>query len=247
MIFRATALFLALSIGIGAVFFIASDFTQASARKFKKHKKKHKKYRKYSKRWWRAYHNRIRKRKAAQARKRKMRLRRIRLAKSSNVKLKPLSQNISEAETPGEFKNVFILVEGKITEVFDGETVAVAGKDGKKYVVRMLGVDAPDISQTVGIRSQKNLSETVLGKNATVILRRKGFDERYFGTVYSGGRDVNLSQLKTGMAVYVQQSGYQPTAGDREIYEQAEQTARANRKGIWGRQKFKNTLSIKKN
>jgi hypothetical protein len=57
---------------------LASEYTEAGTRKYKKKKKK--KYKKYSKKWWRAYHARARKRKALEARKRVMRLRRIRLA-----------------------------------------------------------------------------------------------------------------------------------------------------------------------
>jgi hypothetical protein len=80
MIFRAIALSLALLIGIGAIVPLATEYTEAGTRKYKKNKKKHKKYKKYSKKWWRAYHARVRKRKALEARKRTMRLRRIRLA-----------------------------------------------------------------------------------------------------------------------------------------------------------------------
>ena len=80
MLFRAIALSLALLIGIGTLVPLATTI-EAGAHKTKTYKGK-KKYRKYSKKWWRQYHARQRRRKSLQARKRMMRLRQIRLARA---------------------------------------------------------------------------------------------------------------------------------------------------------------------
>ena len=66
------------------------------------------------------------------------------------------------------------------------------------------------------------------------------------GTVYSGGEDINLMQIETGMASYFQQNGYEPIGGDRKLYEQAEQKARTNGKGLWAKQKSNNALAFKR-
>lgn len=246
MIFRVIALSLALLIGIGAIIPLTTRYTEAGARKAKNYKKKHKKYKKYSKKWWRAYHDRVRKKRALEARKRILRLRRIRLA-NAGENLTQITNQKAANTTPAILVNdLFILVEGKVKDVFDGDTFNVEAKDGKFYLVRMLGIDAPEMNQHFGNKSQENLSNLILGKDATIIIRKRDLSGRYIGTVYSGGEDINLLQIKTGMAWYFQQNGYEPRGGDRKIYEQAEQKARANRKGLWGRQKSNNALAFKR-
>lgn len=77
---RAIALSLALLLGIGVIIPIATDSVEAGAKKHRRYAKKRKKIKKYSKRWWRLYHARVKRKKAIAARKRALRLRQIRLA-----------------------------------------------------------------------------------------------------------------------------------------------------------------------
>ena len=246
MIFRAIALFLALLIGIGGVVPLSTHYSEAGAPKSKKNTRKYKKkYKKYSKSWWRAYHNRVRQRKALNARKRMLRLRQIRLANARKAALLN-NQMIADNAPAIKVSDLFILVEGKINKVFDGDTFNIESRDGKSYQVRMLGVEAPELNRDFGSRSQKNLSDLILGKDATVILRKKDVTGRYIGTVYSGGQDINFIQIETGMARYFGQSGYEPMKGDRKSYEQAEQTAQTERKGLWAKQKSNNAVAFKR-
>jgi len=78
MLNRAIALSLALLIGIGAIIPLATQQTEAGPRKHRKH---HRHYKKYSKKWWRAYHRRMKRKRALRARKRALRLRQLRLAR----------------------------------------------------------------------------------------------------------------------------------------------------------------------
>ncbi len=246
MIFRIIALSLALLIGIGAIIPLTTPYTEAGARKPIKHKKKHKKYKKYSKQWWRAYHNRIRKRRAIEARMRILRLRRIRLVNAKKEPTQTTNQKVADTAPTIQINDLFILVEGKIKKVFDGDTFNVETKDGKVYLIRMLGIDAPEMNQDFGDKSQKKLSDLLLGKDATVIIRKRDSSGRYIGTVYSGGEDINLLQIETGMAEYFKQNGYEPMGVDRKLYEQAQQKARTEQKGLWGRQKSNNALTFKR-
>jgi endonuclease YncB( thermonuclease family) len=238
MIFRATALSLALLIGIGTIIPLSSHNAQAGAPKRYAHKKKYRKYKKYSKRWWRAYHHSLRRRNASDARKRMLRLRRIRLANGRELTPQPASQTLTVTAPEIQISSLFILIEGKIKKVFDGDTFNIETKDGKVYLVRMLGVDAPEMNLNFGEKSRKKLSDLILGKDATVIVRKMDSSKRYIGTVYCGGEDINLRQIESGMAWYFRQNGYEPTAGDRKLYEQAEHKSRTQLKGMW-ENKFK--------
>src|SRR5215210_4965171 len=122
MIFRVIVLSLALLIGIGAIIPLTTHYTEANELKTKNFKKKLKKYKKYSKKWWRAYHNRVRKSRVLEARKRLLRLRRIRLANAGKISTQTTGQNAGGTAPAILVSNLFILVEGKIKNVFDGET-----------------------------------------------------------------------------------------------------------------------------
>src|SRR5688572_31849196 len=80
MLFRAIALTLALLIGIGTIIPLGTDYAEAGPRKTKRYKKQ-KKAKKYSKRWWRQYRARMKRKRALQARRRALRLRQLRLAR----------------------------------------------------------------------------------------------------------------------------------------------------------------------
>jgi hypothetical protein len=105
---RAIALSLALLLGIGVIVPLATDYAEAGAKKHRKYAKKKKKVKKYSKRWWRLYHARMKRRKALQARKRALRLRQLRLAKlkqqNGNTPVKSSKQvaqkEVKEDNTP---------------------------------------------------------------------------------------------------------------------------------------------------
>jgi hypothetical protein len=82
---RAIALSLALLLGLGTIIPLATDYTEAGTTKQKK-KKKRAKYKKYSKKWWRAYRARMKRKRALAKRKRQMRIRRILLARTVKAK-----------------------------------------------------------------------------------------------------------------------------------------------------------------
>jgi hypothetical protein len=81
MLIRAIALSIALVIGVGVIVPLATETTEAGPRHAKRYAK-HRKYKKYSKRWWRQYHARMKKRRALAARRRSLRLKQLRLAEA---------------------------------------------------------------------------------------------------------------------------------------------------------------------
>ena len=101
---RAIVLFLAVLIGFGAIIPLATQQTEAGARKVRKHAK----YKKYSKRWWRQYRARMKRKRAMQRAKRALRLRQLRMAKvraeekgtsQPGPKMKPVSSKNKKADS----------------------------------------------------------------------------------------------------------------------------------------------------
>ena len=82
MLVRAIALSLALLIGGAVIIPLSTDSVEAGSRRAKKQKH----YKKYSKKWWRQYRARQKKKRALQARKRSLRLRQLRLARAAGCR-----------------------------------------------------------------------------------------------------------------------------------------------------------------
>ena len=83
MLIRAIALSIALVIGVGVLVPLATETTQAGARKQRHYKKRGwKGVRKYSKRWWQLYRAQERRKRAMAKRRRALRLRQLRLAEA---------------------------------------------------------------------------------------------------------------------------------------------------------------------
>ena len=99
---RAIALSLALLLGIGVIVPLATDYAEAGAKKHRKYAKKKKKIKKYSKRWWKLYRARMKRRNSLQARKRALRLRQLRLAKMRQQDGDAPVKNAKVAQKPGK-------------------------------------------------------------------------------------------------------------------------------------------------
>lgn len=128
---------------------------------------------------------------------------------------------------------VQLVIEGKVISVHDGDTVTVLDQDNKKFHIRLQGIDAPELKQTFGSDSQQNLSRMVLGKQVTIFWTKIDKYRRTVGTIMLDGRDVNIEQVKAGLAWHFKKYEDEQTPEDRRTYVAAEQSARAAKLGLW--------------
>ncbi len=129
--------------------------------------------------------------------------------------------------------NVQLVIEGKVIGVHDGDTVTVLDQDNKKFTIRLQGIDAPELKQEFGLVSQKNLSGMVLGKQVSILWTKVDKYRRTVGTIMLDGRDVNIEQVKAGVAWHFKKYEDEQSPTDRRTYAAAEQTARAAKLGLW--------------
>jgi endonuclease YncB( thermonuclease family)/methylphosphotriester-DNA--protein-cysteine methyltransferase len=129
--------------------------------------------------------------------------------------------------------NVQLVIEGKVISVHDGDTVTVLDQDNKKFTIRLQGIDAPELKQEFGAASQKNLSGMVLGKQVTILWNKVDKYRRTVGTIMLDGHDVNIEQVKAGVAWHFKKYEDEQPAADRITYAAAEQSARAAKLGLW--------------
>jgi endonuclease YncB( thermonuclease family)/methylphosphotriester-DNA--protein-cysteine methyltransferase len=129
--------------------------------------------------------------------------------------------------------NVQLVIEGKVISVHDGDTVTVLDQDNKKFTIRLQGIDAPELKQEFGAASQKNLSSMVMGKQVTILWNKVDKYRRTVGTIMLDGRDINIEQVKAGVAWHFKKYEDEQPAADRLSYAAAEQSARTAKLGLW--------------
>jgi endonuclease YncB( thermonuclease family) len=128
----------------------------------------------------------------------------------------------------------------QVIEVVDGNTLIVESEDGKRKVIHMVGIAAPDAKTTLGIAAKNHLATSVLGKNIEVWListnGRKASNRAATGEVVITAPerlDVNLEQIKSGMAQYRNSGPYTQNARNRCLCEKFEAEAKVAKRGMW--------------
>ena len=129
--------------------------------------------------------------------------------------------------------NLKLVIEGKVISVHDGDTVTVLDQDNKKFTIRLQGIDAPELKQEFGSVSQQNLSRLVLGKQVTIVWTKIDKYRRTVGTIMLDGRDMNIEQVRAGLAWHFKKYEDEQSPEDRRTYAAAEQEARAATLGLW--------------
>ena len=132
----------------------------------------------------------------------------------------------------------------KVLRVVDGDTVHVEDEAGKKFKVRLTGIDAPEKNQSYGLASTYHLRGLLLNK--IVLLKSKpkkgkpySVDryKRVLAKIVLNGIDINLSQVISGYAWHFKRYQNQQSPSDRKLYSQAELHAKENNLGLWREKK----------
>lgn len=124
-------------------------------------------------------------------------------------------------------------IEGRVVSVADGDTVTVLDDTNTQHKIRLSGIDAPEKKQPFGQRSKQSLSDLVFAKAVTVETDKRDKYGREVGKVLVGGVDANLVQVQRGFAWHYKAYEREQPATDRKVYADAENEARAARRGLW--------------
>lgn len=93
----------------------------------------------------------------------------------------------------------------KVTKVHDGDTIRVKWKERDfDFPVRLLDIDAPEMNQLGGERSQSWLESMILDKEVDIIINPKHRVEKWgrlLGKVMFFGMDINELSITEGMSV----------------------------------------------
>lgn len=125
------------------------------------------------------------------------------------------------------------LISGKVVSVADGDTITILDSLKKQHKIRLAGIDAPEKTQAFGNVSKRSLSELVYGKQVDVEWSKKDRYGRTLGRVIIGTLDVNLEQIRRGMAWFYIKYQNEQTAQDRLDYAGAQDYAQQAGLGLW--------------
>ncbi len=122
---------------------------------------------------------------------------------------------------------------GRVVRIADGDTVTILDATNTQHRIRLQGIDAPESHQAFGTQSKKNLSDMIFVKDVTVVYDKMDQYGRLVGKILLEGRDINLEQVKAGMAWHYKAYEREQSPEDRELYARAEDEARSARRGLW--------------
>lgn len=122
---------------------------------------------------------------------------------------------------------------GRVVRIADGDTITVLDSSNTQHRIRLEGIDAPESHQAFGSQSKKNLSDMVFDQDVSIVYQKTDQYGRLVGKITLGGRDINLEQVRAGMAWHYKEYQREQSPEDRELYARAEDDARAARRGLW--------------
>jgi endonuclease YncB( thermonuclease family) len=124
-------------------------------------------------------------------------------------------------------------ITGRVVGVTDGDTITILNARGQQFKIRLSGIDAPEKGQSFGNRAKESLSEMVFSKQVVVESSKEDRYRRKVGKVKHDDTDVNLEQVRKGMAWHYTAYAKEQAPADREAYANAEAEAKALRRGLW--------------
>lgn len=122
---------------------------------------------------------------------------------------------------------------GKVVRVIDGDTVVVLDEKNTQYKIRFQGIDAPERNQAFGKKSKNFLSDLIAAQTVKVEHTKKDRYGRIIGKIIFGNTDVNLEQVKSGLAWHYKKYAREQSKKDRSRYAHAEAIAREKKFGLW--------------
>jgi endonuclease YncB( thermonuclease family) len=125
---------------------------------------------------------------------------------------------------------------GRVIRVADGDTITILDSSNTQHKIRLSGIDAPERKQAFGMKSKDALSSAVAGKSVTIDWNKRDRYKRIVGKVLLDGKDMNLEQIKKGLAWHYKAYEREQDVEDRSVYANAEYEAQQGKVGLWTEQ-----------
>lgn len=121
---------------------------------------------------------------------------------------------------------------GKVIEVNSGDVITIFNLN-RPVRVKLLGVAAPEMNQAFGDVAKKHLYDLVFDKGVLVNYSGIAADKSLTGQVLLNDADIGAQMIRDGAAWFDLNNTDRLSATDREVYQQSEQAARSEKRGLW--------------
>lgn len=116
---------------------------------------------------------------------------------------------------------------GKVVRVHDGDTFTMVDSLGDTTIVRLQGIDCPELHQPYGYQARRRTNQLIYGRTVQVQAVTKDKYRRTIGIVSIGGQNLNMLLLREGLAWHYKK--YDNSAYAASL----EENARETKTGIW--------------
>lgn len=124
-------------------------------------------------------------------------------------------------------------IAGTVTKVHDGDSIHITPPGKKRIIVRLAGIDAPELEQPFGLESRNMLRSLILRRKAEATCHKRDRYQRRVCVVLNDGSDVNLQMISSGLAWHYKQYEKEQSRKRRKAYSRAERNARSSQLGLW--------------
>ena len=121
---------------------------------------------------------------------------------------------------------------GKVIEVNSGDVITIFNLN-RPVRIRLLGVHAPETGQAFADVAKKHLADLVFDKSVLVEYSGINSDHSLNGRVLLEGADIGAQMIRDGVAWVDPSNQHRLSENDREVYQQSENAARSERRGLW--------------
>jgi len=122
---------------------------------------------------------------------------------------------------------------GRVGRVIDGDTLVLLLAGNVQERIRLAGIDCPEHGQAFGTKAKEALAERVAGKTVAVEWDKRDRYKRIVGKVIDEAGDADLELVRSGMCWWYRKDAQEQTPEDRRLYEDAENEARREDRGLW--------------
>lgn len=124
-------------------------------------------------------------------------------------------------------------IAGQVIGVIDGDTVTLQNMHQQQHLIRIAGIDAPELAQDFGQQARASLSRLALNQQSSADCQKPNLNRIKICALTIGGKDIGAAQISNGMAWWYQQNAEALSVQTQTDYRQAEFNAKIHRLGFW--------------
>lgn len=158
----------------------------------------------------------------------------VRALKSADPSPQATPPQLKDTQDAAKFLE-FVAYHGIVTDVSDGQTLAVA-TESKKLKIRLLGISSLAKGLSLSREARDSLAQLVLHKSVDAFVPQDAIDKLNAvvpGKIVLAGQDIGLAQIERGYAWLNSKDERYLSQKEHKLYGEAQHNAADNKLGMW--------------